>query len=255
MLRARQIHFSHGRYQILYGIDLHARAGELTAILGANGCGKTTFLKCLTGIWRPASGSVLVDDRDLASQSPAQRGRLVSLVPQHHHPAFPYLAREIVLMGRAPHLPRLGAPGDRDREIAREALAAVGIDHLAERDYSVMSGGERQLVLIARSLAQQTPVMLLDEPTSHLDFCNQIRVAELLHGLARRHRLAVVITIHDPNLAAAHADQIVMIRAGKVLAAGSVEQTFTGELLSRTYNMEVAVARHPRTWVYAAHRT
>lgn len=254
MLNAEGIHFSYGRRRILHGVDLHARSGAVTAILGANGCGKSTFLKCLSGLARPADGSVRINDRDLAAQPHATRGRLVSLVPQHHHPAFPFLALEVVLMGRAPHLPRFGAPAGSDQDIAREALAAVGIAHLAERDYSMMSGGERQLVLIARSLAQRTPVMLLDEPTSHLDFCNQIRVAELLRNLAREHNLAVIITIHDPNLAAAYSDHIVLIHEGKVLASGGVDETITGPLLSRTYAMDIAVERNPRFWVYAANR-
>lgn len=250
MLKADNIHYAHGRTPVLHGIDLRAAAGQVTAILGANGCGKTTLLKCLTGIWRPARGTVTVDGSDLGGQTPTQRACVLAYVPQQHAPAFSYQVHEFVLMGRAPHVPVLGQPSRADHEITAAALATVGVAHLASRHYTALSGGERQLVLIARSLAQRTPVMLLDEPISHLDFRNQVQVLGLLRDLCRNSGLAAVLTIHDPNLAAGYADHIILLRNGEVLAAGSVAETITAPLLSQVYGMDIDVAAGPRPWVY-----
>lgn len=231
-----------GRHEVLHGVDLHARPGTVTAVLGPNGVGKTTLLNVALGWIAPWSGAVSVEGHDLRTLVGSERGRLLSLVPQTDHVAFEYSILEYVLLGRAPYLGPLQFPTAADVEIARAALEQVGIAGMAERGVLETSAGERQLVLLARALAQEPKTLLLDEPSAHLDLANKRRLVGLLQDQAELGR-AIVLTVHEPEFAAALATTVVLLHEGNVLAKGRPEHVLTSELLSRLYGIPVSVHR------------
>ncbi|MBK9140791.1 MAG: ABC transporter ATP-binding protein [Verrucomicrobia bacterium] len=233
---------------VLREISLTLATGALTAILGPNGGGKTTLLHVLLGWLKPRSGALLVNDRSLASFSHRERSRLLGLVPQSEFIPFEFTLLEYVLLGRAPYLGPLEMPGGRDVDEARRALARVGLTSLSERPVTHMSGGERQLAMIARALAQQPAILLLDEPTSHLDLANRRRVRDVLRQLVAD-GITVVCTTHDPALAADMADALILMRAGEIVAAGPIENTLTSEKLSATYDLPVKARRVEGEWL------
>lgn len=216
----------------------------MATILGPNGSGKTTLLKCISGIWNPRQGAIRYGDRNLTKLSYAERAGLIAVVPQEHEPPFPYTVADIVLMGRASHVSLFSAPVREDILAADSAMEQIGVDHLRDRPYTKISGGERQLVLIARALAQETPILLLDEPTSHLDFRNQILVLSKVRDIVRRKALTVLMTLHDPNLAMQFSDYVVMIVEGKVLAQGLPVEVLTPDNLKSMYFLDVSVIHH-----------
>ena len=223
-------------------ISMDVQQGAVTTILGPNGSGKTTLLKCIAGFCKAQSGDIVIDNQPLLQLSAIERARLVSYMPQNHHAIFPYRVLDIVLMGRSCHLPLFSAPRRQDNEIAIAALETVGITELSQRIYSRLSGGERQLVLIARSLAQQSPVMLMDEPISHLDYKNQITVLRLIRTILSEHQLTILITLHDPNMAAAFSDEIVLFKSGRILKQGKIAETITSDTLTELYDIEITVS-------------
>jgi len=225
---------------VLRDLSLEVPAGTITAILGPNGSGKTTLLRLLLGILQPQAGSIRLAGRPLDSYSPRERSRLLGLVPQEEHIPFDFSVLEYVLLGRAPYLRPLEIPGEADRQVAIEALRTAGLEHLQDRPLPTLSGGERQLVTIARALAQQPRVLLLDEPTAHLDLGNRGRVLDILRRLAAQ-GITLLLTSHDPGLAAGIAHRAVLLRAGQVVEAGPVEGVLTAERLSATYGVPVQV--------------
>jgi iron complex transport system ATP-binding protein len=240
-LEARNVGFAYTpEMPVLHEVSLGLAAGEVLFLLGRNGSGKTTLLSCLGGIQRPSQGEVLLDGRSLHSYDASQRARRVGLIPQMHTPAFAYSVRDMVLMGRAPHLSLFGSPSAADRAIADEALESVGLQDLRERPYTEISGGERQLALIARGLAQKCDVLLMDEPTAHLDLSNQHRVLEMVDQLARQ-GLSFIISSHAPNQALSYASRVLLLHKGRVLAYGPPQETLTEALLSTAYGMRTEV--------------
>jgi iron complex transport system ATP-binding protein len=221
-------------------VSLDVQAGAVVAVLGPNGVGKTTLLLLALGWLRPAAGRVLLDGRPLATFTPRGRGQTMALVPQSEHVPFEYTVLEYVLLGRAPHLPPLGAPGADDMVRAEGSLGRVGLPDFGRRKITTLSGGERELVLVARALAQEPRLLLLDEPTSHLDLANKRRVADVVRDLAAS-GVTVVLTTHEPDLAAVVASDLVLLRDGSVLAAGPAAQVFDGAGLSATYGIPVQV--------------
>lgn len=244
MIRTEGLCFRHrgAKSSILDGVSVRIPERARAVILGPNGCGKSTLLMCLAGLWKPRSGRILIGGGDSAGLPPKSLAKLMSMVPQSHSPLFSYTVREAVLMGRAPHIPACSSPGREDEEIAMEALAMVGLRELASRPYTQVSGGERQLVLVARALAQKTPVMLLDEPTAHLDFKNQYEILDLIARVAEGRSITVLVTLHDPNLAAFFGDRIVMLSQSRVFRDGPPEEVLSEESLSALYNSPVGVA-------------
>jgi iron complex transport system ATP-binding protein len=225
---------------VMKEFDLEIGAGTVTAILGPNGAGKTTLLHLTLGWLKPQSGIVLLDQRALGDFSRRALGQWMGLVPQSEHTPFEFSLLEFVLLGRAPHLPPLAMPGKEDGEIAADALQQVGLAKMQNRSILSLSGGERQLVLIARALVQQPRLLLLDEPTAHLDLGNKIRLLGLLRKLQGR-QVTIVLTTHEPEVAAAIATHLVLMRNGQVLRAGPLAETCTSQWLSTTYGVPVQV--------------
>lgn len=249
ILRLERVVFGYtARVPVLREISLNLTAGALTAILGPNGGGKTTLLHLLLGWLRPQAGALRLNDRPLASFSHRERSRLLGLVPQSEHVPFEFTLLDYVLLGRAPYLGPLEMPGNQDVAAARQSIERVGLSGLIQRPVRHMSGGERQLAMIARALAQHPAILLLDEPTSHLDLANRRRVRDVLRHLVDD-GITVVCTTHDPALAAGMAEAIILMRAGEVVAAGPIETTLTSEKLSATYGLPVVARRIGADWL------
>ena len=243
MIRVEGLTFRHphATKPVVDNVSFAVPQGKLVVLLGPNGSGKTTLFKCIAGLWRPASGQVLLGGRDITRMGYRERAAMLAVVPQEHTPPFPYSVFEAVLMGRAPHVGLYASPSTGDEDIVRSALAVVGIGHLERRPYTRISGGERQLVLIARALAQEAPLLLLDEPTSHLDFRNQHMVLETVRRIAMEKGLTVLMTLHDPNLAACFAHQVIMLKRGGIVANGDPTQVLAKGPLESLYDVSIGI--------------
>ena len=235
------------RQPAVRGVSLEISAGSITAMLGPNGSGKTTLLLLILGLLAPERGAIRLAGRPQSSYSRREMGRLMALVPQSETITFNFSVLEYVLMGRAPYLGPLEMPRPTDRQVAAAALDVVGAGALCDRPVSALSGGERQLITLARALAQQPRILLLDEPTSHLDLGNQERILRLMRRLSDD-GVTLVLTTHDPNAAAAVADHVVLMRQGQVFAAAPAGAALTAPSLSAVYGVPVQVLQvqgHP----------
>jgi len=246
MLRAESVSFGYDGGFTLTDASVAIAAGSLTGLLGPNGCGKTTLLKLLCGVLRPRTGRVTLGDRVLTSMTRRELARHVAVVPQETHPAFDYTVMEMVLMGRHPHLSAFQLEGPADFEISHRALDATGTRHLAGRNYTTLSGGEKQRVVIASALAQSTEVLLLDEPTASLDLRYQLDIASLLARLNHDGHVTMVLATHDLNLAASLCERLVVMRDGRILTAGATREVLTGETVRQLYDVDADVEFHQR---------
>jgi iron complex transport system ATP-binding protein len=227
---------------VLHDVSLSIDAGRSLFVLGANGSGKTTLLDCLSGIRTPRSGRVTVDGVRMADLSVRDRARRIGVVPQLHEPVFSYTVGQAVLMGRAPHLGLFARPGKDDLEAADRALDTVGVASLRDRPYTGISGGERQLVLIARGLAQGAGCLLMDEPAAHLDPQHQHGVFTVVRQLTDD-GFSFVVTSHHPNNALLYADEVVFLADGASIVRGAPEDAITEESLRAAYAMEFEIVR------------
>ncbi len=228
--------------EALSGVSLSVPARTITAILGPNGAGKTTLLHTMLGRLRPLSGEVRIAGRPLTAYSRREQSRYIGLVPQTENAAFEFSVLDYVLLGRTPYLGMLELPRREDYAAAEAAMAFVGIAHLRERTVTTLSGGERQMVTVARALAQRPRLLLLDEPTAHLDIGNRGRIITMMRQL-RGEGITVVFTTHDPNIAALVADNAILMRAGQVLHSGPRDTVLNAAALRETYGVPVQVAR------------
>jgi iron complex transport system ATP-binding protein len=239
------VSFAYGRAPVLVDLDLSVEAGTITGILGPNGSGKTTLVRLASAALRPSAGHIAIFGTDIASLPSRERARLVAVVPQETYPVFDFTVEEIVRMGRAPHLGLFGLETPRDRTIAREAMERCEVTHVATRSFRALSGGERQRVMLARALAQEARLLLLDEPTAFLDLKHRLAVYALLGRLHRENGLTVVVVSHDINLAARHCDRLVLLRCGSIAADGTPAEVLRPEPIRSVYEVEVEVRNDP----------
>ena len=244
MLKIQSLSVSYGSRQILHNISLNVQNGEVLALIGPNGAGKSTLIRAASGVI-PYAGHVRTNGDDFASLSTIQRARYIATVPQAVSMPPAYSVWETVLLGRTPYLGFLGQPSKQDEEIARESLQRVSALPFTDRRIGELSGGEQQRILLARALCQSTPILLLDEPTAHLDLQYQVSLLELIRELAHKDNLAVLIALHDLNLAAHYADRIALMVAGNIKAIGKPDEVLVPELIADAYCLPVQVVKHP----------
>lgn len=243
MLQAADVRFAYDETPVIDGVSLAIPAGRIVGILGPNGSGKSTLLKLLSGTLTPASGDVQLEERALRTLPRRAIARRLAVVPQDTHLAFDYSVLEIVLMGRYPHLGALEIEGPADLEIARAAMSATGTLEFERRPFTTLSGGERQRVVIASALAQQPQLLLLDEPTAALDLGYQLDIAALIRDLNITRGLTMAISTHDLAFASSVCHELVLLRDGRVLAAGAVEDVLTTDNIRALYDVEADVRR------------
>lgn len=251
-LRAEEIVFAYNHKPVLDGVNIELCPGEMLGLVGPNGAGKSTLINLLSRVLTPQRGRIWFDGHTLDQLSAEQVAQHIAVVPQVFEIPNGFTAFEIVMMGRTPHLGWLKSESARDVQVVRAAMESTGTWHLANRLVNDLSGGERQRVIFARALAQEPQVLLLDEPTAHLDVAHQIQVMELANGLKRERRLAILGVFHDLNLAAQYCDRIVLLKDGRVFATGTPSQVITTEILRAVYGIEMCVFPHPRNNLPAA---
>ncbi|MEA4923812.1 MAG: ABC transporter ATP-binding protein [Syntrophomonadaceae bacterium] len=242
MLELTNVSCGYGKRIIVRDISFTVKSGKFVCILGPNGCGKTTLLKTVLGILQPFSGAIMLGGRNISCMRESELGQLIGYIPQVHTPPFPFSVLDVVLMGRTPHLSALAMPGKKDKEIAAAALDELNITYLKDQKYTRISGGERQLVLIARALAQQPRMLVMDEPTSSLDFGNQNNVLEKMSQLSRK-GMSILMVTHNPDHALFCADKVVMMKDGNMLKKGLPEEIVSEESIQDIYNTRVKIGR------------
>lgn len=245
LLSARNVEFAYDSRQALHAVTLELRRGDLVALLGPNGSGKTTLLKILCGILSPRAGRVAWDGRELAQLNRREIARRIALVPQELNVPFAFTVWEMALLGRTPHVRPLLGESSVDRAAVARALDLTGTRAFASRFFNELSGGERQRVVIAMALAQNPTVLLLDEPTVHLDINHQIEVLELIRKLNRECELTVLATMHDLNLASLYFDHLILLNEGRVVTEGAPHQVLSKERVEDVFRTEVVIEAHP----------
>ncbi len=244
MLKIQNLSASYHGHQVLHDVSFEVHHGEVLALIGPNGAGKSTIIRAVSGVI-PSTGSVHTNGNDFHALDPMQRARYVAVVPQAISLPPAFSVWETVLMGRTPYLGFLGNASAHDEELTRQALSRVNALSFTDRRVSELSGGEAQRILLARALCQSTPILLLDEPTSHLDLQYQVSLLELIRDLAHKEKLAVLIALHDLNLAARYADRVALLVGGKLDAVGTPRDVLTPEKISNAYCLPVQVVEHP----------
>ncbi len=246
ILQVNDIAFAYrsGR-EVLKGVSFSAASQRMICILGPNGSGKTTLLRCLLGMLKPQSGGIMLDGRKLSKYSSRELARMLAYVPQFPTSAFALTVQEIVLTGRYAHTGVMGLAGKADLAVAHEAMKMTDTLSFADRSLGELSGGEAQCVMIARALAQQPQVCLLDEPTSHLDIRNQLMVYRMMQRLAHEWKISIICVSHDINMAARFADELVLMRSGQIIASGRAEQVVRADLLEQVYDVKVDLVPVP----------
>jgi len=245
VLKIHSLSVSYGPRLVLHSVSLEVNSGEVLALIGPNGAGKSTLIRAVSGVIPVQSGQVRTNGDDFGLLSPMQRARYMAVVPQAVSLPAAFTVWETVLLGRTPYLGFLGQPSRKDEELAGRALERVNALPLAARLVGELSGGEQQRVLLARALCQSTPILLLDEPTAHLDLQYQVSLLELVSDLAHRDNLAVLIALHDLNLAARYADRIALMVAGQIHSVGDPGQVLKAEVIEAAYCLPVQVVKHP----------
>lgn len=238
MIKTENLTFAYGTHEVLKGISLEAREGELLCILGPNGVGKSTLFKCMLGLLKGYKGNITIDGRDAKSIGAVEQASMLAYIPQATRPTFSYQVIDMVMMGTTSRMSGMSHPGKKEREIAEQALAKMDITHLADRDYTKLSGGEQQMVLIARALAQGAKTLIMDEPTSSLDYGNQMKVQKQLRNLIKE-GYSIIQSTHNPEQTYFFADRIICIKDGQVFREGKPEEIMDAKLISSLYGIDV----------------
>ncbi len=232
-------------FPVLQGTEFTLQPGELAALIGANGAGKSTLLRTISKVIQPTEGSIYLDTREIKRISTRETARMMAVVPQDSGADFEFTVEDIVLMGRLPYLGRFQKEGEKDRDAAFRAMEMTGVDHLARRFVTSLSGGEKQRVMIARAICQEPRLMLLDEPTANLDIGYQSALLDLAVKLNREKGVTIIAAIHDLNLAVQYFDRFLLLAEGKVLASGRAEEVFTEVNIKTSYGVPATIYRHP----------
>lgn len=236
------------KYGIIVAIDnvsVSLASGEFVGVLGPNGSGKTTLLRVLSGAQKPSGGTVLLDGEDVHKMRPKSVAKKIAVVPQDGYIPFPFSVFETVMMGREPHMARFSRESPRDIHIVSQAMEVAGVAHLADRSVLDLSYGERQRVVVARALAQEPGILLLDEPTSHLDPGYRMEIMDVFKSLSRCKNIGVLAVLHDVNLASQYADRLIVLNQGKKVSDGIPGEVVTKEILESVYGVEAIVRTHP----------
>jgi iron complex transport system ATP-binding protein len=241
LVSCEHVSFAYGTISALSDVSLSVNEREVFGLLGPNGSGKSTLVRLLSGVLTPQHGDVQLAGRDLRTYGREELARQIAVVPQETTIELPFSVLEVVLMGRAPYLGRFGFERKQDLAIASRAMEQTGVSALAAREIHELSGGERQRVILARALAQEPRVLLLDEPTAFLDIKHQVEVYDLIRTLSREHGLTVIAILHDLNLAALYCDRLALLKAGRVFCLGAPEQVLTYTNVKAVYETEVYI--------------
>lgn len=245
LLSIDRLSFAYRTTPVLSEVSLEIEPGQFWGIIGPNGSGKSTLLKLISGFLKPRSGTISLMDRPLPRLKPQVLARSVAVVRQDLDSGLEMTVAELVLLGRFPHLPPLNGEGPRDHTIAREKMALAGIAHLADRRLNEISGGERQRAYLAQALTQEPTLLLLDEPTAHLDIRHQVGIMGLVKGLSQEQGLTVVAVLHDLNLASLYCDRLALMARGELIAQGSTADVLTRELVQLAYDVDTVITPHP----------
>ncbi|HPG20955.1 MAG TPA: heme ABC transporter ATP-binding protein, partial [Flexilinea sp.] len=244
MISLSDVSVHYGDQPVVQNISFDIRQGKVMVLIGPNGSGKTTIIRGITGSVKLSGGQIKYDGKNLADLSETERAKYLSVVPQNSLLPDGFSVYETVAMGRTPYLGLLGKLSEEDRRRVDEAIRETAISDLRKKDVRSLSGGEQQRVILARALAQDTPVMILDEPTTHLDLNHTIGILSLVRNLSREKGTAVLIVLHDLNLAARFADEIIILKQGNILAMGTPEEVLTENNLTTVYHVPMIVFRH-----------
>lgn len=247
MLKISNLHFSYKNHCVLNGISFTVKQGECVCVLGENGAGKTTLFKCILGFFHNYQGDILIHDTPLKDLSVKEIAKRIAYIPQAHEPTFNYLVKDIVLMGTNALMDEYKSPGKDERAIVNECLDILGISHLAQRGYAELSGGERQLVLIARALAQKSKILIMDEPTANLDYGNQLRVMKQVKKLAEQGYI-ILISTHNPEHALHFADKVMILSNGKAMWYGHPYAILTPQVIRKIYGVSVEIETASTSW-------
>lgn len=249
LLKIKNVSFSYESVKALENISFEAKDSEVLGVIGPNGSGKTTLLRCINRMLKPKVGTVLIDEEDISQLDRMEIARKIGVVPQHST-IFPFTVFDVILMGRFPHVKRLSGESSDDFEVVKNAMELTGTLHLSERLIDELSGGEMQRVIIARALAQEPDVLLLDEPTLHLDINHQLEVLELVRKITKEKKLITILVSHDLNLAARYCDKLLLLNLGKVHSIGSACEVLTPEKIKEVYHVDVEIMYHQPTQSY-----
>lgn len=240
-LLVENVSFAYDKNPVLHDVSFGVEKGEFLSVLGPNGVGKSTLFRCILGALDDYHGIISVDGQDIRTLSHRECARRIAYIPQTHRPTFGYTVLDTALMGTTRQLSPFQQPRREQIDMAHEALCRMGVDHLAERNFSQLSGGEQQLVLIARAIAQQSDILIMDEPTSALDYGNQLRVLQQVHDLSRE-GYTVLLSTHNPQHALTFADRVLALHEGTVAAHGNAKEVLTPALMQKLYRIDVTFA-------------
>ena len=238
---------SYGSVDVLKDVGFAVESGQFLGILGPNGSGKTTLLKSISRVLKPQKGTILIGDENVYKMKTVDVAKQMAVVPQSTPVSFDFTALEVVLMGRNPHMARFKMEGKKDLDIAKNSMQLTRTWEFADRPVNELSGGESQRVIIARALTQEPQILLLDEPTTHLDISNQLEIMDLIKRLCETKKLLIVAVFHDFNLAARYCDSIILLNDGKIVAIGKMNETLTSENVKKVFNVDTIVKKHPIT--------
>lgn len=244
-----QVSFAYSNGVVIRDVDLCIRKGEMVGLIGPNGAGKTTLIRLISGIVDPRHGDIRLDGVETRKLNRTTIARKVAVVPQQFDMPFAYKVEDVVMLGRTPFMKPFRDWTARDRRAIAGTIEAVGIGHLRERYFSALSGGERQKVVLAMALAQETELVLLDEPTAHLDISHQVDILELLAGMNETGHLTIIAAMHDLNLAAAYFRRLILMKEGAIVADGPPERVLTSSTIGTAYSVPVHIQPHPLTGV------